>query len=51
VVVNGQEGKPYDRLLTLAGGRIVFAAPDRLHYLAMRGSDVFAVQETLSGIR
>jgi hypothetical protein len=47
VVLDGQEGKPYENLLSLGGGTIVFDAPDRFHYLATRGQDIYVVQEQL----
>ena len=47
VVLNGQEGKPYENLISLGGGRLVFDAPDRLHYLVTRGQDIYVVQEQL----
>jgi hypothetical protein len=45
VVLDGQEGKPYENLFILGGGKIVFDAPDRFHYLATRGQDIYVVQE------
>src|SRR5262249_41214084 len=47
IVLNGQEGKPYENLISLGGGRLVFDAPDRLHYLVTRGQDIYVVQEQL----
>ena len=47
VVLDGQEGKPYENLLSLGGGKIVFDAPERFHYLATRGQDIYVVQEQL----
>jgi hypothetical protein len=46
-VLDDQEGKPYETLLSLGGGKIVFDAPDRFHYLATRGQDIYMVQEQL----
>ena len=37
VVVDSQEGKPYEALIK--GGKVVFASPERLHYLAVRYDD------------
>jgi hypothetical protein len=45
MVLDDQEGKPYENLLSLGGGKIVFDAPDRFHYLATRGQDIYVVQE------
>ena len=47
MVLDDQEGKPYENLLSLGGGKIVFDAPDRFHYLATRGQDIYVVQEQL----
>src|SRR5262249_22038859 len=47
VVLNDQEGKPYENLFILGGGKLVFDAPDRLHYLATHGQDIYVVQEQL----
>jgi hypothetical protein len=47
VVINGQEGKPYENLISLGGGQIVFDAPERLQYLVTRGQDIYVVQEQL----
>ncbi len=47
VVLDGQEGKPYENLLSLGGGKIVFDTPGRFHYLATRGQDIYVVQEQL----
>ena len=35
-VVEGEEGKPSESFVSLGGGRIGFATPNRLHYLATR---------------
>jgi hypothetical protein len=35
VVVNGKEEKPYDDIVTIGGGKIVFDSADSLHYLAL----------------
>jgi Tol biopolymer transport system component len=45
VVLDGQEGRVYENLLSLGGGKIVFDAPDRFHYLATSGQDIYIVQE------
>ena len=48
VVVDGKEGKPYDGIITMGGGRIVFDSPDRLHYLAGEGEGVYLVEEKIA---
>ena len=45
-MLDGQEGKPYDNLISLGGGTIV-DTPDRFHYLATSGQDIYVVQEQL----
>jgi hypothetical protein len=45
VVVNGKEGKKYDAILK--GGGIIFDAPDSLHYLVLKDSDVYLVEERI----
>jgi hypothetical protein len=53
VVADGQEGKQYDGIINLYGGRIVFDSPDRLHYLAVKKiaeynkNDIYLVQEKI----
>ena len=46
-MLNSQKGKPYENLLSLESGKIVWNAPDRFHYLATRGPDIYVVQEQL----
>lgn len=48
VVVDGKEGNQYDSLLAEFGGRIVFDSPDRLHYLAQKGNEIYLIEETLN---
>jgi len=45
VVINGKEGKQYNGLVR--GGRIVFDSPDSLHYLALKGSSIYLVEEKI----
>ena len=45
VVVDGREGEQYDGIVTLGGGRIIFDSADSLHYLALRGADIYLVEE------
>ncbi len=47
VVVDGKEGKQYDSIVTIRGGRIVFDSSDRLHYLVVKGNDIYLVEERL----
>ena len=47
VVVDGQSGTLYDTLLSIGGGKLIFDASDRLHYLAARGADISLVSERL----
>jgi len=49
VVVDGEEGKSYDGIITSVGGGIIFDSSDSLHYLAVKGSDVFLVEEKIKG--
>jgi hypothetical protein len=44
-VVDGREGQPYDH--SVPGGRIIFDSPDRLHYLAAKGTDIYLVEERI----
>lgn len=37
VVVDGQEGKQYDELVS----GIIFDSPDRFHYLASKGNEIY----------
>jgi hypothetical protein len=47
VVVNANEGKPYDGILISWGGRLEFASPDTLQYLAVNGEEFYLVEETI----
>jgi hypothetical protein len=52
VVVGGKkgnqyDGKQYDAIVTILGGRIVFDSPDSLHYLVQEGSSIYLVKETI----
>ncbi|MBI3468879.1 MAG: hypothetical protein HY000_38230 [Planctomycetes bacterium] len=46
VVVDGVEGNRYDTVVTLGGAKIHFDSPDRIHYLAAKGGELFLVEET-----
>lgn len=47
IVLNGEEGKRYDALVTIGGGTLVFDDPSTVHYLAIRGKEILAVTEAL----
>jgi hypothetical protein len=47
VVVDGIEGNRYDTVVTLGGAKIHFDTPDRIHYLAAKGGELFFVEEVL----
>jgi len=49
VIVDGEEGRPYDTLLVPAGGGgIVFDSPDQLRYMAQKGNGFYLVEERLA---
>ncbi len=48
VVLDGEEGKAYDGIITSVGGRIIFDSPETLRYLAVKGSDVYLVEEKIA---
>lgn len=43
VVVDGVEGKQYDAI----GAKIIFDAPNSLHYLALKDNSVYLVEERI----
>jgi hypothetical protein len=47
VVVDGKEGKQYNGIINFGGGRIVFDSADSLHYLALKGTGIYLVQESI----
>ncbi|HDQ00520.1 MAG TPA: hypothetical protein ENN22_15240 [bacterium] len=47
VVVDGKEEKQYDGIGIIGGGRIVFDSPDSLHYLVLKGSSIYLVEERI----
>ena len=47
VVVNENEGRRYDGIVSVRGGRLVFDLPDTLHYLVAKGSDIYLVEERI----
>jgi Tol biopolymer transport system component len=49
VVVDGVEGKPYDLIITLGGGKVQFDSEERFHYLAVKGGELFLVDESIEG--
>jgi hypothetical protein len=48
VVIDGEMGKQYEGIITRYGGKLIFDAPDKLRYLALDGSKVYIVEETIS---
>ncbi len=49
VVVDGREGKKYDAIVSIGGGRIIFDSPDSLHYLAIKkDNEIYLVQENIN---
>ena len=47
MVVDGKDGKKYDGIVTIGGGRIIFDSPDRLHYISVIGSSIYLVEEEI----
>ncbi len=47
IIVDGQEGKPYDGIVSKGGGKVVFDSPDSLHYLALRDDKIYLVEEKI----
>jgi hypothetical protein len=47
VVVDEDEGRQYDGIVTIGGGKIIFDSPDSLHYLAMKGNEIYLVEERI----
>jgi len=47
VIVDGKEGKRYNGIINFGGGRIVFDSADSLHYLALKGTGIYLVQENI----
>ena len=45
VVVDGEEGKEYCGIITTGGGRVIFDSPESLHYFALKGDDIYLVEE------
>jgi len=41
------EENRYEGIFNLQGGRILFDSPDKRHYLAQRGSEIYLVEETV----
>lgn len=44
VVVDGKEGKRYDGIIVMGGGKIVFDV-DSIYYLAIKGEEIYLVEE------
>jgi hypothetical protein len=47
VVVDGKEGKQYDNIVVTGGGKIIFDSADSLHYLALKGDEIYLVEERI----
>lgn len=47
MVLDGVEGKQYDDIVTRGGSRIIFNSSDSWHYLALKGNDVYLVEENI----
>jgi len=48
VVIDGEEGRRYDAIVTRGGGKIIFDSSDTLHYLALKGSNsIYLVEERI----
>jgi hypothetical protein len=45
VFVNGQAGKPYDAIINLNGGKIIFDSDHSFRYLAFKDNMVYVVEE------
>lgn len=45
VVIDGKESKLYDGMIR--GSKIVFDSPDMLHYLVLKDTSVYLVEETI----
>ena len=48
VVVNGEEGKQYDGIVSEGGGKIIFDSPYSLHYLTQEGKVIYVVEERIA---
>lgn len=47
VVLNGKEGRRYDGIVGIGGGRLIFDSPESLHYLAQKGRSIYLVEEKI----
>ena len=47
VVVNGESGELYDGIVTDFGAKVIFDAPNHLHYIAVSGDEIILVDEDL----
>ena len=45
LVANGKKGDKYDAIIISKGGRVVFDSSNSLHYLAIKGKNIFLVEE------
>jgi hypothetical protein len=48
VVINGRDGKQYDGIVTLYGGKLVIDSADNLSYIAIEGGKVYLVEEKIT---
>ncbi len=48
VVVDGEEGKQYDSIISVEGGEIIFDSPDSLYYHATDGNNIYLVGERIN---
>jgi hypothetical protein len=49
VVLDGAEGPAFDALILEGQNTIAFDAPNRLHYLGMRGGEIYLVEAGIAG--
>jgi hypothetical protein len=48
VVIDKNEGKQYDNIISIGSGRIVYDSVDSLHYLTVQNSCLYLVEERIS---
>jgi hypothetical protein len=47
VVVDEEEGKQHEHIVTIGGGRIIFDSPNSLHYFTVKGNGIYLVEEAI----
>ena len=47
VFINGKDGKKYDRVISGGGEKIIFDSSDKFHYLAIKDSNIYLVEEII----